>query len=102
MSRSYRLLLGSLGENPDRQGLLKTPERAAKAMLFFTKGYDQSLEGKCENQSVKNKIRTGCYLSSDNTNMDLFFSKSTKKNSSHTNNECEKSLNTFKEIYANR
>lgn len=46
MSRSYRLLLTSLGENPDRQGLLKTPERAAKAMLFFTKGYDQSLEGK--------------------------------------------------------
>ncbi|KAH1003767.1 GTP cyclohydrolase 1 [Dendroctonus ponderosae] len=44
MSRSYRLLLGSLGENPDRQGLLKTPERAAKAMLFFTKGYDQNLE----------------------------------------------------------
>lgn len=45
MARSYRLLLASLGENPDRQGLLKTPERAAKAMLFFTKGYDQSLEG---------------------------------------------------------
>ncbi|XP_075165189.1 GTP cyclohydrolase punch isoform X1 [Haematobia irritans] len=44
MARSYRLLLGGLGENPDRQGLLKTPERAAKAMLFFTKGYDQSLE----------------------------------------------------------
>ncbi|KAF5285546.1 hypothetical protein FQA39_LY16611 [Lamprigera yunnana] len=44
MARSYRLLLSSLGENPERQGLLKTPERAAKAMLFFTKGYDQSLE----------------------------------------------------------
>lgn len=44
MTRSYRLLLNSLGENPDRQGLLKTPERAAKAMLFFTKGYDQNLE----------------------------------------------------------
>lgn len=46
MSRSYKLLLSSLGEDPDRPGLLKTPERAAKAMLFFTKGYDQSLEGK--------------------------------------------------------
>lgn len=44
MSRSYRMLLSSLGEDPERQGLLKTPERAAKAMLFFTKGYDQSLE----------------------------------------------------------
>lgn len=46
MSKSYRALLSSLGEDPDRQGLLKTPERSAKAMLFFTKGYDQSLEGK--------------------------------------------------------
>jgi GTP cyclohydrolase I len=45
MARSYRLLLQSLGEDTERQGLLKTPERAAKAMLFFTKGYDQSLEG---------------------------------------------------------
>ncbi|XP_011206854.2 GTP cyclohydrolase 1 isoform X2 [Bactrocera dorsalis] len=44
LSRSYRLLLSGLGENPERQGLLKTPERAAKAMLFFTKGYDQNLE----------------------------------------------------------
>lgn len=46
MAHSYRMLLSGLGENPDRQGLLKTPERAAKAMLFFTKGYDQTLEGK--------------------------------------------------------
>ncbi|XP_014219411.1 GTP cyclohydrolase 1 isoform X2 [Copidosoma floridanum] len=44
MSHSYKLLLQALGENVERQGLLKTPERAAKAMLFFTKGYDQSLE----------------------------------------------------------
>lgn len=47
MAQSYRLLLSSLGEDPMRQGLLKTPERAAKAMLFFTKGYDQTIEGKC-------------------------------------------------------
>lgn len=58
MSRSYRLLLSSLGEDPDRQGLLKTPERAAKAMLFFTKGYDQSLEGKLEHfQENYNKLK---------------------------------------------
>jgi len=44
MARSYERLLKGLGEDPKRQGLLKTPERAAKAMLFFTKGYDQSLE----------------------------------------------------------
>lgn len=46
MAQSYRMLLSSLGEDPMRQGLLKTPERAAKAMLFFTKGYDQTIEGK--------------------------------------------------------
>jgi len=45
MANSYKELLYNLGENPERQGLLKTPERAAKAMLFFTKGYDQTIEG---------------------------------------------------------
>lgn len=46
LAHSYRSLLSGLGEDITRQGLLKTPERAAKAMLFFTKGYDQSLEGR--------------------------------------------------------
>lgn len=32
-----------LGEDPERQGLLGTPERYAKAMLYFTKGYEQNL-----------------------------------------------------------
>lgn len=44
MASGYKLLLSSLGEDVSRQGLLKTPERAAKAMLFFTKGYDQTIE----------------------------------------------------------
>lgn len=44
LASSYRALLKDLGENPDREGLLKTPERAAKAMLYFTKGYDQTVE----------------------------------------------------------
>ena len=32
-------------ENCKRQGLLKTPTRAADAVLFFTKGYEENLQG---------------------------------------------------------
>lgn len=44
LARSYRDVLKNLGEDPTREGLLKTPERASKAMLYFTKGYDQTIE----------------------------------------------------------
>ncbi len=40
LSKKYELLLDRLGEDPKREGLLKTPERAAKAMQFLTHGYD--------------------------------------------------------------
>ena len=40
----YRDILIGLGEDPDREGLIDTPKRAAKAMQYLCKGYDQSLE----------------------------------------------------------
>ena len=45
ISNSYLTVLNSIGEDPEREGLLKTPDRAAKAMAFFTKGYQETLEG---------------------------------------------------------
>ncbi|HOW30861.1 MAG TPA: GTP cyclohydrolase I FolE [Bacteroidales bacterium] len=40
----YHEILKLLGENPEREGLLKTPERVSKAMLFMTHGYDLNPE----------------------------------------------------------
>jgi GTP cyclohydrolase I len=39
LTENYREALALLGEDPDREGLLKTPERVAKAMQYLTQGY---------------------------------------------------------------
>lgn len=41
LKEHYTAILGLLGEDPTREGLLKTPERVAKAMSFLLKGYDE-------------------------------------------------------------
>jgi GTP cyclohydrolase I len=43
LSGAVRTILECIGEDPSREGLLGTPERYAKAMLFFTKGYQENV-----------------------------------------------------------
>lgn len=43
LSGAIRTLLECIGEDPTREGLLETPTRYAKAMLHFTKGYEENL-----------------------------------------------------------
>ena len=42
ISGYYKDILKHLGEDPEREGLIKTPERVAKALLYLTHGYDQN------------------------------------------------------------
>jgi GTP cyclohydrolase I len=44
MESSFRDLLEAVGEDPEREGLLRTPRRAARAFEFLTNGYRQSLD----------------------------------------------------------
>ena len=43
IEQAYRDLLEAIGENPERQGLTKTPARAARTLEFLTQGYRQSV-----------------------------------------------------------
>ncbi|KAM0746871.1 GTP cyclohydrolase I [Meredithblackwellia eburnea MCA 4105] len=43
LAAAVKTLLECIGEDPDRDGLIKTPERYAKALLWMTKGYEERL-----------------------------------------------------------
>lgn len=61
MEHHYRAIIEALGENPDREGLLRTPQRAARAMEFLTQGYEQDIE----------EIVNGAIFESENDEMVL-------------------------------
>jgi GTP cyclohydrolase I len=51
LSNAVKTILECLGEDPSREGLKKTPERYAKALLWMTRGYEVKLSG--EHASVR-------------------------------------------------
>ncbi|KAJ1783243.1 hypothetical protein LPJ62_005116 [Coemansia sp. RSA 2167] len=61
MSGAVKTLLECIGEDPDREGLLKTPERYAKALMFLTKGYDESMNN-IMNGAIFNEGKYHIYL----------------------------------------
>jgi len=44
MEEHWKAIIEAVGEDPNREGLLKTPERAAKAFEFLTRGYRQDVD----------------------------------------------------------
>ena len=45
IAEAVRVLLAGLGEDPEREGLVRTPDRVAKALRFLTSGYDRDVDG---------------------------------------------------------
>ena len=55
-----KLLLKEIGENPNREGLIKTPSRVSKAWSFFSRGYNQNVDeiinGAIFNENAKDMV----------------------------------------------
>lgn len=60
ISSKFETIIKNLGEDPKREGLLKTPERVAKSLQFLTQGYDQNpkeiLEGALFNEDTEDMV----------------------------------------------
>ena len=60
ISQKYTEIIESIGENPSREGLLKTPQRCAKAIQFLTQGYkmnaDKIIKGALFNEEYNQMV----------------------------------------------
>lgn len=56
MSEAYKNIISQLGEDPEREGLLKTPERIAKAMQYLTQGYDMDAKAILESAKFHESV----------------------------------------------
>ena len=61
LSKAYANIIDGVGENLSREGLIDTPKRAAKAMAYLTRGYEQSLK----------EVINGAIFSCDNDDLVL-------------------------------
>ena len=60
LSSSYVEILKAVGEDVSREGLIKTPERAARSISYLTQGYNQNLDevvkGAIFNEDIENMV----------------------------------------------
>src|SRR2546422_11648206 len=64
IAKAYRELLHGVGEDLDREGLRRTPDRAARALEFLTQGYRQDLDEIINNAGFESDAR-GTFLVRD-------------------------------------
>ena len=57
MENAYKAILDAIGDDPNREGLSKTPARAAESLRYLTQGYGQDVD----------EIINGSLFASDNT-----------------------------------
>ena len=78
MTFAIRTILECIGEDPDREGLQRTPERYAQAIMWMTRGYEERLAGellflfqKCNNANVFIDVINDAVFAEDHDEMVL-------------------------------